>query len=331
MNNDNSAESDKGSGGKKSPWRFVRGMFATLTALGNLVFLIIVIGIFAVIFTDRRNIFVEEVIREGPKADKIAVVGIRGIIDNRRYRLFSQQIKRARDDKTVKGIILRVNSPGGTISGSDEIYNEIKKYRQDTNEPVISFMQSKAASGAYYVSASCDKIVAEPTAITGSIGVVFSHLVVNDMLNDKLGIKPFIIKEGKRKDWPSPFREPSQEELDYIQGKFLEPAYNRFVEIVATGRSALELRQVKDLADGSIYTADEALEQNLIDSIGYLNEAIEEISVLTGIKELRVVEYRKRFSLSSLFQPGISREFAFDRKKLYEITAPQALYLWAGF
>ncbi len=99
-------------------------------------------------------------------------------------------------------MIIRVNSPGGTISGSDQIHNEIVKYRSETNQPVVAFMQGVAASGGYYSSVACDKIIAEPTAITGSIGVIMGYLVLQQLLEEKLGIQPIVVKAGDKKDWP---------------------------------------------------------------------------------------------------------------------------------
>ncbi|MEE9371369.1 MAG: signal peptide peptidase SppA, partial [Sedimentisphaerales bacterium] len=239
-----------------------------------------------------------------------------------------RQIKSARQDKRVKGLILRVNSPGGTISGSDQICNEILKYREKEEKPVVAFMQGVAASGGYYVSVPCDKIVAEPTAITGSVGVIAGIFVLQELLEEKLGIQPAIVKSGEKKDWPSPFRPFTEEQRKYIEDKLITPAYERFVQIVADGREALTLADVKRLADGSIYGAQEALDEKLIDKIGYLDEAIEEVKSLAGIEKARVIEYRKPFSFAD-FLGSYSKSFLkIDKTTLYELTTPQVLYLW---
>jgi len=310
---------------------FFRGIFAVITALGNLVFLAIIIGLVVILFAGRKDIFMEQVLEEGPKSDKIVVISLSGIVDNRNYQLVRKQIQRAQNDESVRGLIFRVNSPGGTISASDGIFHEIQKYRDKTKEPVISFMQGKATSGAYYASAACDSIVAEPTVITGSIGVIFSHFVVSDLLEGKLGIKPVVIKRGERKNWPSLFHQPSEKELDYIETTLLDPAYARFVEIVDRGRASLSTEEVKKLADGSIYPAKEALDRKLIDTIGYLGEAVKQVKSLTGIKQARVVEYHKPFSLSDLLRVKTEAIPKLDKASLYKLSLPEALYLWAGY
>jgi protease-4 len=235
-------------------------------------------------------------------------------------------LKRARKDKLVRGIILRINSPGGTISGSDQIYNEIKN---QMDKPVVAFMQGVAASGGYYTSVACDKIVAEPTAITGSVGVIFGYLVLQELLEEKLGIEPVIIKAGARKDWPSSFRAPEEREKQYLREKLIMPAYQRFLEVVAEGRQlVLAPTDVERLADGSIYWAQEALEENLIDAIGYLDDAIEQVKSLAGIEKAQVVEYRKPFSLADFLSSRSSDVLKLNKNALYELTTPQLLYLW---
>ena len=112
---------------------------------------------------------------------------------------------------------------GGTVSGSDRIYNDIRKFRSQSGKPVIAFMESVAASGGYYTSVACEKIIAEPTTVTGSIGVIAKYFVLEELLESKLGIKPVTVKSGKRKDWPSSTRMPDAEELKYIDDKVIQP------------------------------------------------------------------------------------------------------------
>lgn len=252
----------------------------------------------------REGIYVEEVIQPGPHTAKIAIVNLQAIIDDRNAKEFYKQIKQAGEDDNVKALIIRVNSPGGMVSASDRINNEICQYKYKTQKPVVAFMQGLATSGGYYTSVAADRIVAEPTAITGSVGVIFGHLVVRQLLEEKLGIQPVIIKSGEKKDWPSPFSETTDEQRKYIMDKLIGPAYERFVQIIADQRPALELDDVKRLADGSIYTAAEAMELKMIDHIGYLDEAIERAKKLADIEEAKVVEYKKPFSLVSFLAPA---------------------------
>ena len=267
-------------------------------------------------------------IQPGPRATKIAIITVQGIIESKQTQDVCEQLKLARKDQRVKGLIIRVNSPGGTISGSDQIYNEIRKYRRQTDQPVVAFMQAVAASGGYYASVGCDKIIAEPTAITGSVGVILSHFVIQELLEEKLGIQPVILKSGLKKDWPSPFTPLTEQQRQYIEEKLINPAYERFVNVVAEGRSALAPADVRQLADGSIYTAAEALNEKLIDKIGYQDDAIELILSLAGLDAAQVVEYRKPFSLAGFLSARSNNFIKFDQAALYELSMPQVLYLW---
>ena len=315
---------------KRTGWRIFWGVVLALSVLANIMLVLILIGVVAVFATGRRGIFVEEVIQAGPRTAKIAVISVQGIIDNERAGDVYRQLKSAGADKRVKGLIIRVNSPGGSISASDQIYNEIRKYRDKQDKPVVAFMQGVAASGGYYASVACEEIVAEPTAITGSVGVIMGHFVLQELLEEKLGIQPVIIKSGQKKDWPSPFEPVTEEQRRYIEEKLIGPFYNRFVQVVADGRGELTLADVRRLADGSIYGAAEALEEKLIDKVGYLDEAIEQVKLLAGIEEAQVVEYRRPFSLARLLSSQGKNFLKLDRTVLYELGTPQLLYLWTG-
>ena len=317
---------------KRTGWRIFWGIVIGLSVLANIALFLILIGVVAFFAGGRKGVFIEEVIQAGPRTKKIAVITLQGIINDEKARDVCSQLKTAREDKRVKGLIVRVNSPGGTISGSDQIYNEIHKYRDKVNKPVVAFMQGVAASGGYYTSVACNKIVAEPTTITGSVGVIMGYLVLQDLLEGKLGIQPVIIKQGRKKDWPSSFRQPTEEELKYLQDKVLTPAYERFVQVVADGRKAtLTLADVKRLADGSIYGAQEALNKKLIDQIGYLDEAIEKVKSLAGIEKAQVVEYRKPFSLAHFLSLRTRNILKIDKAMLYELSTPAVLYLWSVY
>jgi protease-4 len=315
---------------KRTGWRIFWGIILGLSVLANIALFLMLIGLAAVFVTGQKGIFTEEVIQAGPRTAKIAVITVQGIIDDEQAQDVYKQIKSARWDKRVKGLIIRVNSPGGTISGSDQICNEIRKYRKDEGKPAVAFMRGVAASGGYYVSVGCDKIVAEPTVITGSIGVIGGHFVLQQLLEEKLGIQPVIFKSGEKKDWPSLFQPVTEEQRQYIQDKLINPAYNRFVQVVAEGRrEVLTLADVKRLADGSIYSAEEALSEKLIDKIGYIDEAVEQVKLLAGIEKAQVVEYRKPFSLAYLLSSRSRNILKIDKSTLYELSTPQVLYLWS--
>jgi protease-4 len=189
-------------------------------------------------------------------------------------------------------------------------------------------MEGLAASGGYYTSVACDEIMAQPTTLTGSIGVIMQYLVVKDMLEGKLGVEPVVVKSGERKDWPSWFRKPSEEEMQYLDERIIQPAYERFVEVVDEGRESLTVEEVRAIADGQIFTAKGAVDANLIDSVGYLDDAIARMKELAGVKEAQVVEYKKPFSWARLLEA--ERGFKFDKWMLYEQAAPEVMYLWTG-
>ncbi len=312
--------------------RIFWGIVFSLSFLANVGLFLLLIGLVAFVATGRTRFYEEAVVREGPRTDKIVLVHIDGVIGDDQADYVYQQLQTAREDRNVRAVILGVNSPGGTISGSDRIYQEVLRYRQETGQPAVAFMQGMAASGGYYASVACDRIIAEPTAITGSIGVVMSYFVFQELLENKLGIQPVYLAEGAKKDWPSSFREPKQEELDYIEERLLTPAYERFIEIVQAGRSsALSPDQVRKLADGSIFVAPQALEERLIDEIGYLDDAVEAVLSLAGLLDAQVVEYRKPFSFMDMLSVEGRSALKLNRSTLYELSTPQVLYLWSAF
>ncbi|MHC4656412.1 MAG: signal peptide peptidase SppA [Planctomycetota bacterium] len=312
-------------------WRIFWGIVLALSIMANIALFFILIGVVTVFATGQRDTLTEELIQKGPRGNKIAIIKVEGIIDSLQAKSVQKQLKRAREDKRIKGLIIHVNSPGGTISGSDQIYNEIRKYRNEEGKPVVAFMQGMAASGGYYTSVACDQIIAEQTTITGSIGVIFGHFVLQQLLEDKLGIQPVIITSGPKKSWLSMFKPFEEEQQQYVQERLINPAYERFVEVVAEGRPSLNASDVNNVADGGIYSAKEAFKEKLIDDLGYLDKAIEVVKSLAQIEKAQVVEYRKPFSLAGFLTLRSKNVLNFDRAMLYELSTPQLLYLWTGY
>jgi protease-4 len=319
---------------KGNGWRIFWGIVLALSVMANIALFLMLIGVVAFFATGQTGILDEEIIREGPSRTKIAMISVQGTIYGELAGDVYRQLKIVRKDKHVKAVIVRVNSPGGTISASDQIYKEICKYREEENKPVVAFMQGVAASGGYYTSVACDKIIAEPTTITGSIGVISWWLVVQELLEDKLGIMPVTIKSGRKKDWPSSFRKPQPEEIQYMQDKLINPALERFIEVIAEGRkSTLTIEEIRLLADGGIFGAKEALEEKLIDDIGYLDEAIELTKSLAGIDKAQVVQYRKPLTFRDFLssrKPNLNL-LKLNKATLYELGTPQILYLWSAY
>ena len=314
---------------KRSGWRVFWGIVMALSVMANIILFLMVVGLAVVFAAGQSGIFTEEVIQEGPRTAKIAVITVDGVIDDRQAENLGSQMKQVQKDQAVKAVIVQINSPGGTVSASDRIHNQIKKWRQETNKPTVAFMQGLATSGGYYGAVACERIVAEPTAITGSIGVIMGHFVVEQLLEDKLGIQPVIVKSGRKKDWPSLFQMPTEEQQQYLQDRLITPAYERFVEVVDEGREPLTLADVRRLADGGIYSAGRALDEKLIDEIGYLDDAINLTLALAGIEEAQVVEYRRPFSLAGFLGHRSGGILKIDKATLYELSMPQVLYLWS--
>lgn len=302
--------------------------------LGNVILFVGLIAVGTMVLGVQEGPFHESVIQGKGHRDKVVVISIEGVINGLQSEKLKRQVTMAQQDSAVRGVIVRINSPGGTISASDQIFARLKAYRKDNSrKPVVAFMQGVAASGGYYAAAACDEIVAEPTAITGSIGVIFSNLVVQDLFENKLGIVPVVVKSGQKKDWPSSYRAPSEEELSYVDERLITPAYNRFLEIVAQGRQGiLTPDEIRPLADGGIYSAQAAKEKRLVDHIGYLEDAVELVRTKAGLGGVKVVEYKEVFSLASLLRvKSNTGQIRLDRSLIHELTTPELLYMWKGY
>ncbi len=318
-----------------SGWRIFVNILLAMSILGNVVLVLAVIGLavsmaFGTGSLSSKNELVENIIAEGSSKQKIAVVNIYGIIDDEAYLDFKDQLDAASDDSDVAAMIVRIASPGGSVSASDRMYNQIVKYRENSGKPVIAFMQTLAASGGYYTAVAADTIIAEPTAVTGSIGVIMSHLSVKDLLEQKLGILPSVVKSGEKKDWPSMFAPMTDDQKAYINDKLIDPAYQRFVDLVFAGRQRqLTREQVLKLADGSIYGAIEAKKEKLIDDVGYFEDAVAAARDAAGDNDAAVIEYEKPYSLMSVFGAQ-SKSMFLDKQTVEKMLTPQLLYLWDG-
>lgn len=248
----------------------------------------------------------EELVTGDPLAtEKIALVGLKGVIMDSgagpfgtgAYRSAVEQLEQAAKDDKVKAIILAVDSPGGEVTASDVLSEKVRRVRSETGKPVVALLGGVAASGGYYVSAAADRIVAQPTTVTGSIGVIMS-LINAQGLMEKVGLRSIVLKSAEFKDLGSPFREMAPEERALLQG-VLDHLFRRFKRVVAEGRG-LPAEKVDALADGRIFTAEEALEVGLIDGIGYLPDAVDEARKLAGVPQAKVIRYQHVFRLSEL-------------------------------
>jgi len=233
---------------------------------------------------------------------RIAIIDISGILMNAQevellsegehpVSLTVEKLNAAASDKRVKAIVLRINSPGGTVTASDTLYEEIKAFRKRTGKPVVAFFQDVAASGAYYLACAADEIIAQRSSVTGSIGVLMQMVDFSGTMS-KLGITADAITSGPYKDAGSPFRQMRPEERDVFQG-LVDGFYQQFLEVVAAGRPALSRETIATLADGRVYNAQQALKAGLIDRIATLSEAIEVAKEKADIKAAHVVIYHR--------------------------------------
>jgi len=245
--------------------------------------------------------------------DAVAVVRVEGVIvsgkeadwslsstDNAYSESIVERLERAEQDPSVKAIVLRVNSPGGGIVATDEIYSALT----EIEKPVVVSMGEMAASGGYYISCAAQEILANPATLTGSIGVI-STVPNFEGLLDKVGIEMLVIKSGTMKDELSPYRQPTEEEIAHWQG-ITDEAYEQFLGVVVEGRD-LDPDEARELADGRVYTGRQALELGLVDQLGNLPEAVQLAAELGGIEgKPRVIEYQRTPSLMEMLLSGLS-------------------------
>lgn len=237
--------------------------------------------------------------------DRIALIRVEGVIMDSQATV--GELKRFSENPSVKAIVLRIDTPGGGVVPSQEIYDAVKRVRNKSNKAVIASMGSVAASGGYYIAAATDRIVANPGTLTGSIGVIMETANIEGLLQ-KIGVEGVVIKSGKYKDVGSPLRKMNPEERGLLQA-VMDDVHKQFIEAVAEGRS-LELRAAQMLADGRIFTGRQAKEAKLVDELGDLEDAIQLAAEVVGIEgEPKVVEPRRRFSFRELLDSKFSMMF----------------------
>lgn len=234
------------------------------------------------------------------------------------------KLKQAREDSQVKAIILRVDSPGGEVTASDVIYNEVVK--TDAVKPVVVFMESVAASGGYYVAVGGRHLMANELSITGSIGVILQTYNMTG-LSEKVGLDVLTIKSGKMKDILNPFRKVEPEEVEFVQ-ELINETYGKFLGIVADERD-LDAEELRDsVADGRILSGKRALDAGLIDSTGYFDDATSLARELAGIEKASVVELQAPVNLGRLFRIfGSSMQ---SKNQIELRLGPESLQLESG-
>jgi protease-4 len=202
-----------------------------------------------------------------------------------------EQLDRARADTSVRGVLLRIDSPGGRATASDVVYAELKRFKKERAIPIVAHFMGIAASGGYYVAMAADEIVAEPTAVTGSIGVIFAGVNISGLM-ERWGVEDQTITSGPYKDAGSMIRPQTREEREILQG-VIDDLQERFQAIVAEGRPKLDRDRVEALSDGRIYSAPQALENGLVDRLGGIEDAVLRLEARADVTESYVVSYHR--------------------------------------
>lgn len=273
----------------------------------GLLVLLLFISLFLTLF--QKNI---------PIGSKLALIRIEGPIIDSKDTI--DELKEYTKDKSIKAIVLRIDSPGGAVAPSQEIYEEVKK--AVAKKKVIVSMGSVAASGGYYISAPATRIIANPGTLTGSIGVIMEIPNIEGLMN-KIGIKTEVIKSGKHKDIASAFRTMGKEERGILQG-VMDNVHEQFMKAVSEGRK-LRIEEVRKIADGRIFTGEQAKTYGLVDELGTLEDAIKTAATLAGIKEEpEVVSKKDKLSVIDILRNKFPKEMTdiFPTVKIKYLYSP---------
>jgi protease-4 len=288
----------------------------------------------------------EEQVLEGTGKPKILLIDLDGLISFKEERVslmirgpskvafFREALLKAQKDSDVSGVIVRINSPGGSVAASDAIYHEIMSFRQKRNIPVYAFIMELGASGGYYIASAADRIIASPTAVTGSIGVIAMKINIDGLLS-KIGVSDETYKSGPKKDFWLPFRPSTPEEKKMLQD-IIDKLYDRFINVVFENRQKLlTMQEVKTLADGRILTAGDALEAKLIDKVAYLDETVDDIKRALNIEHAKVITYiRPKTFKSNIYSemplqvPNVINLISINAEEISFLSGVHFMYLW---
>ena len=288
----------------------------------------------------------DEQVLEGEGKKKLLILDVSGVVSEREKSggmlskgapsmvdLVRETLKKAEADDDIAGIIVRINSPGGTVTASDIIRHDINGFKARRKVPVHACIMGVGASGGYYIATAADRIVAHPTAITGSIGVLLLKFNVEGLL-EKIGVREQTIKSGDKKDILSPFRAATPEEQKLVQA-IIDQLYGRFLDsIMSRPNNTLSRKELETLADGRIYTAEQALSARLIDKTGYLDDVIADMKKELGAEQVKIVTYYRPGSYKgSIYSEASSDALSFPA--LINVTGgadlipeSQFMYLW---
>lgn len=262
--------------------------------------------------------------------NKVAVISVEGVI-MQGEGFVKDQIDRALEDRSVQAVVLRVDSPGGTVTGSDYIYHHLCELAKEREIPIVVSMGGLAASGGYYVSMAVgdtpDAIFAEPTTWTGSIGVIIPHYDLSGLLKE-WGVEEDSIASHRLKSMGS-FAKPMTDEEREIFKALVDESFQQFKDIVKAGRPKLDPEDLDRLATGQVYTAQQAKDSGLIDKIGFIEDAVDQAIKLANLdpSDVKVVEYKRTPTLTDVLLGAEVRGQQFDLATMLEMTAPRAYYL----
>ncbi|NQD69038.1 signal peptide peptidase SppA, partial [Bacillus haikouensis] len=288
--------------------------------------------------------FGEEIIEDGNMQKRIAVLEVDGVIQDTgdaasmfqspgyNHELFMDKLDEVQKDDSVRGIVLKVNSPGGGVVESAQIHSKLVEIIEKSKKPVYVSMGSMAASGGYYISAPATKIFASQETLTGSLGVIMQSINYSE-LAEKYGVDFVTIKSGPYKDIMSPTREMTEEERKILQ-TMIDNSYEGFVDVIASGRDMSEA-QVKKIADGRIYDGQQAKDVNLIDDFGYVEDVIAAMKKDYKLKGAQVFEYSSGDPFSEFFSMSAKKMIGKDfeatalMKLLSQPNSPRLMYLYS--
>jgi protease-4 len=242
-----------------------------------------------------------------------------------------EELKKAEDDRQMRAVILRINSPGGTVTASDIVYREIETFKQRSRLPVVAVLMDLAASGGYYVALAADTIVAHPTTVTGSIGTIMISINAQGLMQ-KLGVATTAIKSAELKDMGSPFRPLTPEERAIFQS-VIDDLQRQFLAKVIEHRK-LSPEAARKLADGRVYTADQALAHGLVDRVGYMSDVVALAQKAAGVEEARVIvyhrprQYRATYYARADDMPIAGVDAMLGQMAALAASGPKFLYLW---
>jgi len=289
--------------------------------LGGGAFLLFILAMFSLAFLVLHNS--GESTSAMNFGEKIGVIDLDGVILD--STAFNAQLKKFADDDSIKAIIIHVNSPGGGVAASEEIYRAVKRVRDEKKKRIVASISTVGASGAYYVSSATNKIFADSGSVVGSIGVIAEWVNYGDLMR-WVKLKPEVLTVGKFKDTGDPSREMTPEERAYMQS-LIDNMYGQFVSAVADGRHA-KVEDIKAIADGRVWTGEQALPLHLIDAVGDYQAAVDDTAKAVGIKgEPTLVHPEKeRHTLLDLLMGDLSPWIPTKEKVLDQQTG--FYYLW---